>query len=150
MHYTSMYLLVLSVRWRKLFKMARQLASYQEGMVLNKYWWKHQCKCAIHISSKECAQTYDTSALQIIRKDNLKLYHRLHFCEIMTNMLRANPNLLNQIVFSDEATFCLHNNVNRHIVVIVQDKVHVECKKFIPNIPRKWAYRLVLVENREI
>lgn len=38
---------------------------------------------------------------------------RTEFCEIMMDMINDDPLLLNNIVFSDEATFELHGNVNR-------------------------------------
>lgn len=38
---------------------------------------------------------------------------RVEFCEIMMQMIDDDPLLLNNIVFSDEATFELHGNVNR-------------------------------------
>lgn len=39
---------------------------------------------------------------------------RVEFYEIMINMIDDDPLLLNNIVFSDEATFELTGNVNRH------------------------------------
>ena len=39
---------------------------------------------------------------------------RLEFCELMMNRINAAPNFLNNIVFSDEATFQLNGEVNRH------------------------------------
>lgn len=40
--------------------------------------------------------------------------HRLQFCEEIMFRCGENPNFLNNIVFSDEATFCLNGSVNRH------------------------------------
>ncbi|XP_032670957.1 uncharacterized protein LOC116844012 isoform X1 [Odontomachus brunneus] len=39
---------------------------------------------------------------------------RLQFCELMMAQIDADGNLLNRILFSDEATFELNGNVNRH------------------------------------
>lgn len=39
---------------------------------------------------------------------------RLQFSEIMMNRINADPQLLNRIIFSDEATFFLNGSVNRH------------------------------------
>lgn len=39
---------------------------------------------------------------------------RLEFSEIMMTRIDANPNFLYEIIFSDEATFALNGNVNRH------------------------------------
>ena len=38
---------------------------------------------------------------------------RVEFCEQMMNLLITDPVLLDNIVFSDEATFQLNGNVNR-------------------------------------
>lgn len=39
---------------------------------------------------------------------------RLEFCKIMMGRIDQNPNFLSQIVFSDESTFQLNGEVNRH------------------------------------
>ncbi|KAJ8953125.1 hypothetical protein NQ318_017152 [Aromia moschata] len=41
---------------------------------------------------------------------------QLQFCETMMNLCQTNPNLHQQILFSDEATFCLNGTVNRQTV----------------------------------
>ncbi|KAJ8942966.1 hypothetical protein NQ318_016741 [Aromia moschata] len=38
---------------------------------------------------------------------------RLQLCETMMNLCQTNPNLHQQILFSNEATFCLNGTVNR-------------------------------------
>lgn len=39
---------------------------------------------------------------------------RVEFCEVMTNMINNNRNLIKNICFSDECTFFLHGFVNKH------------------------------------
>ncbi|KAJ4434512.1 hypothetical protein ANN_23074 [Periplaneta americana] len=39
---------------------------------------------------------------------------RMQFCELMMERINNNPTFLRQIIFSDEATFCLTGFVNRH------------------------------------
>uniref|UniRef100_A0A914PRY5 Transposase n=1 Tax=Panagrolaimus davidi TaxID=227884 RepID=A0A914PRY5_9BILA len=40
--------------------------------------------------------------------------NRMDFCEIMLNLIDEDPDFLQSIWFSDEATFTLHGEVNRH------------------------------------
>ncbi|KAJ8961650.1 hypothetical protein NQ318_021247 [Aromia moschata] len=75
-------------------------------------------------SENEVSQT---TVLRILRKENYHPYkfqlvqelneddpdRRLQFCETMMNLCQTNPNLYKQILFSDEATFCLNGQVNR-------------------------------------
>lgn len=39
---------------------------------------------------------------------------RVEFCDIMMQKIDENPEFINRIVFSDEATFVLDGTVNRH------------------------------------
>lgn len=39
---------------------------------------------------------------------------RMQFCELMMERINNNPGFIKQIVFTDEATFCLNGFVNRH------------------------------------
>lgn len=69
-----------------------------------------------------------SSVVRILKKNKQKPYkiHLLHelneddpdrrmqFCATMMEMIDDNPNFLNNILFSDEATFCLNGFVNRH------------------------------------
>ncbi|KAJ8948833.1 hypothetical protein NQ318_013485 [Aromia moschata] len=75
-------------------------------------------------SENEVSQT---TVLRILRKGNYHRYksqlvqelneddpdRRLQFCETMMNLCQTNPNLYQQILFSDEAPFCLNGTVNR-------------------------------------
>ncbi|KAJ8945251.1 hypothetical protein NQ318_016671 [Aromia moschata] len=68
-----------------------------------------------------------TTVLRILRKENYHPYkfqlvqelnedgpdRRLKFCETVMNLCQKNPNLHQQILFSDEATFCLNGIMNR-------------------------------------
>ncbi|KAJ8948571.1 hypothetical protein NQ318_007575 [Aromia moschata] len=82
------------------------------------------------ITSTLVAPEYEvsqTTVLRILRKENYHLYkfqlvqelneddpnRRLQFCETITNLCQTNLNLQQQILFSDEATFCLNGTVNR-------------------------------------
>lgn len=46
---------------------------------------------------------------QLFEEDKLK---RTDFCEIMFDMINQNEQILNKIIFTDEATFTLNNEVN--------------------------------------
>ncbi|KAJ8960579.1 hypothetical protein NQ318_013868 [Aromia moschata] len=75
-------------------------------------------------SENEVSQT---TVLCILRKENYHPYkfqlvqelneddpdRRQQFFETMMNLCQTNPNLHQQILFSDEATFCLNGTVNR-------------------------------------
>jgi len=64
---------------------------------------------------------------------------RVEFCNLMMEMIVDDPLLLNNIVFSDEATFELTRNVNRHnctgVTLILTGK-----ETIIPNIHKKLTY----------
>ena len=47
---------------------------------------------------------------------------RLFFCEHFINIFQHNPRLLDQITWSDEASFCLDGTVNRHNSVYWSDQ----------------------------
>ncbi|KAJ8936926.1 hypothetical protein NQ318_010803 [Aromia moschata] len=73
-------------------------------------------------SKNEVSQT---TVLRILRKENYHPYkfqlvqelneddpdQRLQFCETMMSLCQTNPNLHQQILFSDEATFCLNGKI---------------------------------------
>jgi hypothetical protein len=44
-------------------------------------------------------------------------YRRIEFCEIFLSHLGEEPDLVNHIIWSDEASFKLNGNVNRHNLV---------------------------------
>ena len=52
------------------------------------------------------------SLVQELSEDNFD--RRMEFSEILMDMINDNPELLDNTVFSDEATFQLNGNVNRH------------------------------------
>jgi len=55
---------------------------------------------------------YKLHLCQELSKDDFD--RRIEFCDLMMEMIVDDPLLLNNIVFSDEATFELTGNVNRH------------------------------------
>lgn len=84
-----------------------------------------------HVSTTELGQIHEISqksAHNILKSANMKAYkmypvhelteddpdRRLHFCETITELIEQQPNVLDHIIFSDEATFCLNGTVNRH------------------------------------
>lgn len=83
-----------------------------------------------HSVSSEVASNNDVSqrtVLRVLKKEKyhpykIKLLHelneddpdrRLQFCETMMEICNLNPFFHRKILFSDEATFCLHGSVNR-------------------------------------
>lgn len=64
------------------------------------------------ILHSEKLHPYKPTLLQELSEDDYD--RRVEFCEFMMERINNNPNFLNNIVFSDEATFCLNGNVNRH------------------------------------
>lgn len=84
-----------------------------------------------HLSTRVIALINDTSHMSVDRillKEKFHPYkiqlvqelsdddydRRLEFCENMMELCNANPNFIRQIMFSDESTFYLNGNVNRH------------------------------------
>lgn len=84
-----------------------------------------------HISTRQIALNNDADhsfVVKLLKKEKyhpykVRLIHelneddpdrRLQFCEGLMQRCDDNPNFLNNIVFSDEATFCLNGSVNRH------------------------------------
>lgn len=65
----------------------------------------------ITLLKKQKWHPYKLSLLQALNEDDPD--RRTEFCEVMRNMLEQNPLLLNNILFSDEATFFLNGTVNR-------------------------------------
>lgn len=74
-----------------------------------------------HDSSHECVRKilksihfhpYKIHLVQELNEDDPD--RRLEFCETMMNRIDAQPNFLYNILFSDEATFTLNGEVNRH------------------------------------
>lgn len=55
---------------------------------------------------------YKINLVQELNEDDPD--RRLEFCELMMEMITQNPEFLRFILFSDEATFMLNGNVNRH------------------------------------
>lgn len=64
------------------------------------------------ILKKEKFHPYKIHLLQELSEDDFD--RRIEFCETAMNMIDEDRNILNWIMFSDEATFCLNGNVNRH------------------------------------
>lgn len=84
-----------------------------------------------HISTNQLAlnnEICQKSVVNILRSEKLKPYkchftqelleddpdRRMEFCQTMMEIINDNPDFLNNILFSDEATFCLNGEVNRH------------------------------------
>lgn len=84
-----------------------------------------------HISIDRVAQEHEISHGSVSKILKLNKWHpyklhlcqelseddfdrRIEFCDLMMEMIAEDPLLLNNIVFSDEATFELTGNVNRH------------------------------------
>lgn len=82
-------------------------------------------------SREDLARDYDISVRsvgRILRKEKFHPFkihltqelteddfdRRIEFSETMRGIWEQNPNFVNQILFSDEATFTLHGHVNRH------------------------------------
>ncbi|XP_071055457.1 uncharacterized protein [Onthophagus taurus] len=69
-------------------------------------------KGSIHkILHAENLHPYKPTLLQELSEDDYG--RRVEFCEFMMERINSNPNFLNNMVFSDEATFCLNGNVNK-------------------------------------
>jgi len=84
-----------------------------------------------HDSSRKVALQHDIdkkSVLKILKNNKFHPYkahlvqelneddfdRRIEFCELMMERIDEDPNFLSNIVFSDEATFQINGNVNRH------------------------------------
>lgn len=84
-----------------------------------------------HETLRSAALQHDihhTSVLKILKRNKFHPYkmrlvqelneddpdRRIEFCETMMEMITENPQFLGNVVFSDEATFQLNGNVNRH------------------------------------
>lgn len=84
-----------------------------------------------HLSSTELANTYEISRRSVGRILRREKYHpykirrvqelyeddfdrRLEFCETIMDICNRDNNFVRNVVFSDEATFCLNGTVNRH------------------------------------
>lgn len=84
-----------------------------------------------HTSIRKASQAHDISRRSIQRILKTAQFHpfkiklvqelleddfdrRLEFCETFMEMIDEDPHLLDRVVFSDEATFFLNGNVNRH------------------------------------
>ena len=84
-----------------------------------------------HVVSRQVARDVDigkTTVLKILHKNKYHPYkmqvlqkllegdfeRRLEFCERLQDMCFENRNFVKNIVFSDEATFCLNGDVNTH------------------------------------
>lgn len=65
----------------------------------------------LRIMRKEKYRPYKIQLVQELNEDDPD--RRLQFCEIMMGLCQANRRLHRQILFSDEATFCLNGTVNR-------------------------------------
>lgn len=82
------------------------------------------------INSRQIAADKDiskTSVLRLLKKEKYHPYkihnvqeineddpdRRMQFCEVMQDLCNQNPRFIRQILFSDEATFCLNGKVNR-------------------------------------
>ncbi|KAJ8943304.1 hypothetical protein NQ318_004745 [Aromia moschata] len=60
---------------------------------------------------KENYHPYKFQLVQELKEDDPD--RRLQFCETMMNLCQTNPNLHQQILFSDEATFFVNGTLNR-------------------------------------
>lgn len=68
---------------------------------------------AVHrLLKTEKFHPYKITLVQELSEDDYD--RRLEFCETMMELCNANPIFVNQIIFSDEATFLLNGKVNRH------------------------------------
>lgn len=84
-----------------------------------------------HLSTRIIGLDYNISHMSVDRVLKCEKFHpykihlvqelseddfdrRLEFSEQMMDLCNANPNFINKIMFSDESTFCLNGNVNRH------------------------------------
>lgn len=75
---------------------------------------------------------------------------RLEFCERLMDLCHDNPQFSKKIVFSDEATFCLHGSVNRqNCRYWATENPHwmMECHSQVPQKVNVWAG---VIENRVI
>lgn len=66
----------------------------------------------VKLLSKEKFHPYKPQLIHELNEDDPD--RRLQFCEEFQLRCDENPNFLNNIIFSDEATFCLNGTVNRH------------------------------------
>lgn len=66
----------------------------------------------VKMLKKEKLHPYKVQLVHELSEDDPD--RRLEFCEIFMRHCDENPNFLNSVVFSDEATFCLSGSVNRH------------------------------------
>ncbi|KAJ8912835.1 hypothetical protein NQ315_014418 [Exocentrus adspersus] len=66
----------------------------------------------VKLLKKEKYHPYKVHVLYKLNED--EPYRRLDFCEEIMFRCDGDPNFLNNIVFSDGATFCLNGSVNRH------------------------------------
>ena len=64
------------------------------------------------ILKREKYHPYKIHLLQELSEDDFD--RRIEFCEIMADRLYQYANFINQLVFSDESSFYLNGNVNRH------------------------------------
>lgn len=72
----------------------------------------HMPKSVVHrIVRKHKYHPYKVIPVQELFEDDFD--RRNQFCERMQNMCNLNNNLVKNIIFTDEATFCLSGNVNR-------------------------------------
>ena len=62
---------------------------------------------------------------------------KLYFCEVMTEFIKHQSDVENQVVFSDEATFCVNGTVNKPIVVTGQLKSVTGSRKAIQRVLKK-------------
>lgn len=69
-------------------------------------------RSVLRVLHKNSFKPYKIHLVQELSEDDYD--RRVEFCEIMMGNLDRNTIVLNNIVFSDEATFMLNGNVNRH------------------------------------
>lgn len=69
-------------------------------------------RSVVNIMKSEKIRPYKIKYTQELAEDDPD--RRLQFCEIIEEKKNIDPNFVNKIVFSDEATFCLNGKVNRH------------------------------------
>lgn len=68
-------------------------------------------RSVLRVLKKEKYHPYKVHLVQELTEDDPD--RRIEFCEIMQNVCNHNPRFLRNILFSDEATFCLNGSVNR-------------------------------------
>jgi transposase len=119
------------------------------------------------ISTSQLALNHDvsiTSIRRVLRKEKahpykVQLIHelteddpdkRMEFCEILQNQITNNPAMLRNILFSDEATFCLNGSVNRHNLRYWSTENPHWCEELHTQYPKKVNVWLGVIGNIKV